>query len=116
LLAKFDCAKDSSDARFTVVQNVDKKIHNQNTNKFFAPEVINSNMGIGVDWEKADIYSLAKTIAYIIFGKIIENTEPLIEIDGIDDELKLILMEMLDECPQNRPSLDKLSKVLKTIS
>lgn len=116
LLAKFDCAKDSSDATFTVVQNVDKKIHNQNTNKFFAPEVINSNMGIGVDWEKADIYSLAKTIAYIIFGKIIENTEPLIEIDGIDDELKLILMEMLDECPQNRPSLDKLSKVLKTIS
>lgn len=28
LLAKFDCAKDSSDARFTVVQNIDKKIQN----------------------------------------------------------------------------------------
>ena len=40
---------------------------------FFAPEVLNSNMGLGVDWEKADIYSLAKTILYIITGSVIED-------------------------------------------
>jgi serine/threonine protein kinase len=112
LLAKFDCTKDSADAAFTVFQNVKKKACNQNTNQFFAPEVIKSNMGIGVDWEKADIYSLAKTIVYIILGKVIEDSDCLADVEEIDDELKIILMEMLDENPKNRPDLKELLETL----
>lgn len=112
LLAKFDCTKDSADAAFTVFQNVEKKVRNQNTNKYFAPEVLDSNMGIGVDWKKADIYSLAKTILYIITGMIVDDSECLETMDELDDELKIILMEMLDENPPNRPDLDTLLELL----
>lgn len=112
LLAKFDCTKDSADAAFTVFQNVEKKVRNQNTNQYFAPEVLKSNMGIGVDWEKADIYSLAKTIVYIILGKVVEDSDCLADIEGVDDELKIVLMEMLDENPANRPELRNLLNIL----
>lgn len=112
LLAKFDCTKDSADAAFTVFQNVEKKVRNQNTNKYFAPEVLDSNMGIGVNWEKADIYSLAKTILYIITGVIGNDSECLETMDELDDELKIILMEMLDKNPENRPDLDALLEIL----
>ena len=108
LLAKFDCTKDSSDAAFTVFQNVERKVHNQNTNQFFAPEVLKANIGIGVDWEKADIYSLAKTILYILSGSVISDLDCLDEIEGLDDDLKIILMEMLDEKPENRPKLKEV--------
>ena len=108
LLAKFDCTKDSADASCTVFQNVEKKVHNQNTNQFFAPEVLKANMGIGVDWEKADIYSLAKMILFILTGRIIEDTDCIDEINGLDDELKLVFMEMLDDEPQNRPEISNL--------
>lgn len=108
LLAKFDCTKDSSDAAFTVFQNVERKVHNQNTNQFFAPEVLKANIGIGVDWEKADIYSLAKTILYILSGSVISDLDCLDKIEDLDDDLKIILMEMLDEKPENRPKLKEV--------
>lgn len=114
LLAKFDCAKDSANAAFTVFQNVEKKVRNKNINQFFAPEVLNSNMGLGVDWEKADIYSLAKTILYIITGSVIEdagNIETMDELE-IDDVLRIVLIEMLNEVPENRPSLRELLNAL----
>lgn len=34
LLAKFDCTKDSADATFTVFQNIEKRVRNQNVNHF----------------------------------------------------------------------------------
>lgn len=112
LLAKFDCTKDSADAAFTVFHNVEKKMRNQDINQYFAPEVFVSNMGIGVDWEKADIYSLSKTILYIITGVVVDDSECLETMDELNDELKIILMEMLDENPKNRPTLDALLKIL----
>lgn len=112
LLAKFDCAKDCADVSFTVFQNVEKKVRNQNTNQYFAPEVLKANMGIGVDWEKADIYSLAKTIVYIFLGKVVEDSECLTDIKGVDDEIKIVLMEMLDENPEKRPKLRNLLNIL----
>lgn len=112
LLAKFDCTKDSAEAAFTVFQNVEKKVRNQNTNQFFAPEVIKSSMGIGVDWEKADIYSLAKTILYIITGAVVENSDCLDSVDDIDDDMKIVLMEMLDDNPENRSGLDSLLEII----
>ena len=113
LLAKFDCVKDSEDATFTVVQNIEKKVCNQKTNQFFAPEVLNGNMGVGVDWEKADIYSLAKTIVYILKGYIVESIYSIDEISGLNDEIKLILMEMLDEKPANRPNIREVLSCIK---
>lgn len=114
LLAKFDCTKDSADAAFTVFQNIEKKVRNQNTNQFFAPEVLESSMGREVDWEKADIYSLAKTILYIISDTIIDDTECINTIDKleIDDDLKIVLMEMMDKEPTNRPVLADLLSVI----
>ena len=70
-------------------------------------------MGIGVDWEKADIYSLAKTILFIILGSTVNDSDCLEKIDDLDDEFKIVLMEMLDEKPQNRPTLSDLMKSLK---
>lgn len=113
LLSKFDCTKDSSDATLTVIQNVEKKIHNPNTNKFFAPEVLKANMGVGINWEKADIYSLAKTILYIITGLVVTVFDCIDEIENLDDEIKIILMEMLDEKPENRPKISDLLKLLQ---
>lgn len=115
LLAKFDCTKDSADAAFTVFQNVEKKVRNQNTNQFFAPEVLNSNMGLGVDWEKADIYSLAKTVLYIITGSVIDDVNKIETMDGleIDAALKIVLIEMLDEVPENRPDLREMLNALE---
>ncbi len=110
LLAKFDCTKDSDNAEFTVYQNIEKKVLNSNTNSFFAPEVINSNLGVGVDWRKADIYSLAKTITMIIWGK--SDISMLDEIDGVDDEVVLTLIEMMDDCPNNRPEVLDLINLL----
>lgn len=112
LLAKFDCTKDSADSAFTVFQNVERKVRNKNTNQYFAPEVLGSNMGIGVDWEKADIYSLAKTILYIFTGTIVDDSNCLDEIEEMDDELKIVLMEMLDTNPANRPALSDLLNIL----
>lgn len=115
LLAKFDCTKDSADAAFTVFQNVEKKIRNKNTNQFFAPEVLKVKMGIGIDWEKADIYSLAKTILYIISGHLISDSDYIDYIDKIndlDDNLKIMLMEMMDKKPENRPNVNDLLNIL----
>ena len=70
-------------------------------------------MGIGFDWEKADIYSLAKTILFIILGSTVNDSDCLEKIDDLDDEFKIVLMEMLDEKPQNRPTLSDLMKSLK---
>ena len=112
LLAKFDCTKDSTDAAFTVFQNVEKKVRNQNINQFFAPEVLKGSMGIGMDWEKADIYSLAKTILFIIFGSVVDYYDCLDEIDDVDEDLKIVLMKMLDDKPENRPKLCDLLNVL----
>ncbi len=46
LLAKFDCAKDSANAAFTVFQNVEKKVRNKNINQFFCTRGIKFKYGI----------------------------------------------------------------------
>ncbi|HAV90669.1 MAG TPA: serine/threonine protein kinase [Eubacterium sp.] len=114
LLAKFDCTKDNDNASFTVYQNVEKKALNQNTNVFFAPEVISSQMGIGVDWEKADIYSLAKTSLFILTGKVLDTIDDYDVSEEIDDELLLILMEMMDMDSTKRANIEDLIKILYT--
>ena len=112
LLAKFDCAKDTDNAAFTVYNNVEKKATNKNTNAFFAPEVLASQMGVGVDWKKADIFSLAKTILYILSGKNLSITEVMEYENEIDDEILLMLMEMIDDNPDKRPELSDLRALL----
>ena len=114
LLAKFDCAKDTDSAAFTVYQNVEKKALNQNTNTFFAPEVISSQMGIGVDWEKADIYSLAKTSLFILTGKVLDTIDEYDASEETDDEILFMLMEMMDTDPNKRANIEDLIKILNT--
>lgn len=114
LLAKFDCTKDTANSDFTVFQNVEKKVQNQKTNQFFAPDVLNSNMGQGVDWEKADIFSLAKMCFYILIGTMIndETIFDTISEYNIDDNVKIILMEMMSVDPNARPALVELMDAL----
>ncbi len=115
LLARFDCAKDTSvDSKYTVLNNVEQQIKNSSTNKFFAPEVLNSNRGLNVDWEKADIYSLAKTCLFILTGKVIDiRTEQTVETfqeNIIDNNLMKILLEMMSENPSDRPDIINILK------
>ena len=70
-------------------------------------------MGVGVDWKKADIYSLAKTILYILSGRILSIADVVEYENEIDDEILLMLMEMIDEDLDKRPELDELQVLLK---
>jgi hypothetical protein len=112
LLARFDCTKDTSaHAEYTVFNNVEKKVYNKKTNQFFAPEVIKADMGKGVDWEKADIYALAKTCLFILTGRVVENTDDLfraLEICGISDDIKYVLIEMMSKKPEERLGIQDL--------
>lgn len=114
LLAKFDCTKDTANSDFTVFQNVQKKVQNKKMNQFFAPEVLKSHMGQGVDWEKADIYSLAKMCFYILIGKIIDDETIMNTISEyeMDENIKIILIEMISIDPNERPTLVELMEAL----
>ncbi len=114
LLAKFDCAKDTDNAEFTVYQNIEKKALNENTNSFFAPEVLSSKMGMGVDWKKADIYSLSKLILYILTGHIVDSIYDVENADEVGDDIMLTLMEMMDKNPDKRERLETLMEILKS--
>lgn len=110
LLARFDCTKDNSlDAAYTVFSNVEMKLTNKKTNQFFAPEVLKAELGQGVDWVKADIYSLAKTCLFILSGEIIdEEVVDFLDECDINDDIKCILFEMLSEEPEDRSDIEKL--------
>ncbi len=112
LLAKFDCAKDTDNSQFTVYQNVEKKVLNEKSNSFFSPEVLSSKMGIGVDWQKADIYSLAKTVLYILAGRLVDSIDEIENADDVGDDILLTLMEMVDEDPGKRAKLENLIEML----
>lgn len=114
LLARFDCTKDNSqDASYTVFSNIEKKVASEQTNQFFAPEVLQSNLGQGVDWAKADIYSLAKTCLFILSGEIVEDASELINADDINEHIKSILFRMLSENPMDRPEIEELIQIIK---
>lgn len=115
LLARFDCTKDNSDdAAYTVYDNVKKKLVSQKTNRFFAPEVLEAELGQGVDWARADIYSLAKTCLFILVGEIInEEVGDFLDKCDIDDDIKCILFEMLSKNPEERPKIESLVQIIK---
>lgn len=115
LIARFDCTKDTANNEFTVFANVEKRAKNQNTNQFFSPEVLNSEVWGEIDWRKADIYSLAKTIIYILAGIELTDDEydDFLENCEIGDELKIVLSEMLSFEPEKRPEIIELLEVLK---
>lgn len=112
LLARFDCTKDTGDdAKYTVINTVERKILNDNTRVYFAPEVINSDVGTNINWEKADIYSLAQVCIYLLSGKVtVDLQETLENLDesGIDDDIKYIILEMISENPEKRPSIKEI--------
>ena len=66
-------------------------------------------MGKGVDWRKADIYSLGKTCLFILTGEIIsENFECILDVIDISDDAKLTLFKMLSVDPADRPNIEDL--------
>lgn len=114
LLAKFDCTKDTEPNEFTVFQNVKNKTLNSKTNKFFAPEVLKTNMGDGVNWEKADIYSLGKTCVYILTSQVLDQLQAAERLESISipDETKMIIEQMLSYNPNDRPSIQEVLEFL----
>ena len=110
LLAKFDCTKDTSNDKFTVFCNVEKKAKNKETNQFFAPEVLKPEVSKDIDWRKTDVYSLAKTIVYILAGDNVESNkyDVFLEQCKVSDEIKIILSEMLSMEPSDRPEITEL--------
>lgn len=114
LLARFDCTKDNSeDASYTVFSNIEKKLASEKTNQFFAPEVLQSDLGQGVDWAKADIYSLAKTCLFILSGGMVEEASDFLNEDTINEDIISILFEMLSESPADRPEIEELIQMIK---
>ena len=99
---------------FTVYYNVEKRAKNKNSNQFFAPEVLSTNVGEEINWRKADVFSLAKTILFILFDGIIEDEEieNHLEECEIVDELKIILTEMLSEQPEERPEVKVILEII----
>ena len=87
---------------------------NKNTNQFFAPEVLSTEVGEEINWRKADIFSLAKTILFILFDGTIEDKEieKRLEECKISDELKIMLIEMLSPYPDERPEVKKILEIL----
>ncbi|AJA49157.1 serine/threonine protein kinase [Clostridium pasteurianum DSM 525 = ATCC 6013] len=116
LLARFDCTKDTAyDAKYTVINTVEKKILNDNTKVYFAPEVINSDVGTNINWEKTDIYSLAQVCIYLLSGKIsVDSQESLENLDesDIDDDIKYIILKMISKNPKERPSIKEILDII----
>ncbi|WIW69849.1 protein kinase family protein [Anaerosinus gibii] len=116
LLARFDCTKDTSEyALYTVFNNLEKKILNEKSNMYFAPEVIAANVGINVDWAKADIYALAQTCLFILNGRLVNKSNNYIDVIddcSINDDIKYIFLEMLSENPNERPNVDRVVETL----
>lgn len=115
LLSKFEYTKDtSSEAAFTVFKNLENSIRDTKDDTFFAPEVKLASVNSTIDWEKADIYSLAKTCLFILSGKNLSVDEYSQTIDDIpfSDTAKLALIEMLDGNAQNRPGIETLIQSL----
>lgn len=116
LLARFDCTKDTADdSKYTVINTVEKKILNDNTKMYFAPEVINSDLATKINWEKTDIYSLAQVCIYILSGKVTVDSLESVEIldaSDTDDYIKYIILEMLSENPEERPSIKEILNVI----
>ena len=67
----------------------------------------------GVDWAKADIYSLAKTCLFTLSGEIVEDASELINADDINEHIKSILFRMLSENPMDRPEIEELIQIIK---
>ena len=90
------------------------KLTNEKTNQFFAPEVLKSELGQGVDWAKADIYSLGKTCIFILSGDIVgEKVAEFLDGCNIDDDIKCILLEMLSEKAEDRPNIEELIEIIR---
>ena len=47
---------------------------------------------------------------FILTGRL--DVELVDEIEGVDDDFLLILFEMMDDCPDNRPELSELIKII----
>lgn len=109
LLTRFDCTKDTADdSEYTVINTVEKKILNDDEKVYFAPEVTNSCLKDTINWEKADIYSLAQVFIYLLVGEVSsdfkKNLENLDKVN-INDNIKYIILEMISENLEQRPSI-----------
>ncbi|NRT78227.1 protein kinase domain-containing protein [Clostridium beijerinckii] len=116
LLARFDCTKDTAgDSKYTVINTVEKKILNNSSKVYFAPEVINSDLETKINWEKTDIYSLAQVCIYILSGKAtgdLQESLEILDVSDIDDQIKYIILKMLSENPEERPSIKEILHVI----
>ena len=109
LLARFDCTKDTSeDAKYTVISNVEKKISIEENKLYFAPEVIQAEIGTNINWEKADVFALAQTCFYILVGQVSNDIEKRMEYlteCNIPEKIKYLLLEMTSDDVGERPSI-----------
>ena len=115
LLSKFDSAKDTSPtATFTVFKNLGEKLKSTNARDYRAPEIPDILVDDNIDWEKADIYSLAKTCLFILTSQNTDASNLMLSLENtpVSDEIKLVMMEMLDDKPNKRPNINVLLSLL----
>lgn len=121
-IIKLDCAKIVSEEFGTVIQtleNREKMMQQRKLLKYVAPEVrcMTNGQNIGIDWEKADIYSLG-----ILFGDILRASfaaDPAsmakLQKQGADVRLLQLTEQMKNGNPAMRPSADAVLRKLEEI-
>ncbi len=103
VLVNFETVKDFKTSTFTVQATLVQYYQNQFLTGFMAPELLDGKTGL--DYKKADIYSLGRLILYINTGYAWPTEE--IKKKLSTDELAEI-EKMIDAEPGNRPTIEEL--------
>ncbi len=111
-LINFDCVKDTdSDAAFTVLYAVGEKMESsENPELLFAPELLDDEIidSNDVNWAKADIYALGRTLLKILTNSYsVPEEKP----ECISSEKFDALVLMCEESPGSRPDLSDIINI-----
>ena len=92
----------------------------QKNNAYMAPQLrmLPEELLVNTDWEKADVYSIAKILLYCVDRTLIKDglDEDVIieklEAKGFSDELIDVVLEILDGDINSNPTAKELQEVL----
>lgn len=122
-IIKLDCAKIASEEFGTVianVQNMQTMIQQQKFLKYAAPEVrmLMQNSAAGVDWAKADIFSLGVLLADILNGRIEANIVPAAKLcmAGVETGLVQLIDRMRSPSAAARPTAEAVKKYMEEMA
>ena len=127
VLFEFNIVKDESE-EWTVISDVERQYNKKKNKRYVAPEVKNSSKEDrktwGKEWEKVDIYSLGKTILFILSNshsviqiddrdKLYKEIDRVLKKNGYDNAASEMLKKMIDDDPGVRPGIEEVMNCFK---